>query len=104
MTMPHLENCRHSAYGICEMCSEDSAPEDGWIPSGIPPNSMRPVYLKFADGTKDQGFFVYAENQWYLSEGSKVKKDVNPTHWADGETLRQLLSRVVSDDDIGLMA
>jgi len=100
MTMPHLENCSHSSYGICETCAEDFAPDDGWIPSGIPPSSMRPVHLKFADGREDQGFFVHAENQWYLSAGGEV----NPTHWADGETLRQLLWRVVSDNDIGLMA
>ena len=100
MTMPHLENCRHGAYGICEMCAEDFAAKDGWISSASPPNSMRPVHLQFSDGTEDQGFFVHAENQWYLSAGGEV----NPTHWADGETLRQLLQRVVSDNDIGLMA
>lgn len=105
MTMPHLENCRHSSYGICEMCAKDFAPDDGWIPSGIPPNSMRLVHLRFADGKKSQGFFVYMEGCWYLKDGSKKMKDsVHPTHWAEGETLRELLSRMVADEDIGLMA
>jgi hypothetical protein len=87
------------------MCAKDFTPDDGWIPVAIPPNSMRLVHLKFADDTEYQGFYVYMEGRWYLKDGSKAKKNsVHPTYWAEGETLRELLSRLVSDEDIGLMA
>lgn len=76
----------------------------GWNTADNPPSDSRRVHLLFGDGKEGQGFYWSPERLWYVSDGNKSKRNaVKPTHWAEGVTIREVLSRLVSDDDIGLM-
>jgi hypothetical protein len=86
MTMPHLMNCSHSSYGICEKCSVEYPSPDGWFDVGLPPANCRRVVMRFDDdGSRDcEGFYWSPEGAWYKSEGSKARRNsVHPVRWQE---------------------
>lgn len=90
MTMPHLMNCSHSNYGICESCSPGAIPESGWFPAAIPPSNCRTVIMQLTDGSEDRGFFWSIEGNWYRRLGSKARKNaVHPVSWKEDNEATQ---------------
>ena len=88
MTMPHLMNCDHSSYGMCELCSAKFAPPGGWFDAKLPPANCRRVVMRFDDdGRRDcEGFYWSPEGAWYKSEGSKARwNSVHPVRWKEKE-------------------
>lgn len=80
------QNCLEQADEcICGTIKKANS-EPKWISAKWKPTTSRRVRLKFEDGSEADGFYWSAERLWYLSEGSKAKRNaVTPAEWADIE-------------------
>ena len=80
------QNCLEQADEcICGIIKKANS-EPKWISARLKPTNSRRVRLKFEDGSEADGFFWSAEGLWYLSDGSKAKRNaVQPASWAEIE-------------------
>ena len=80
------QNClEQSDECICETIKRANS-EKKWISARLKPTDCRRVRLKLPDGSEADGFFWSGEGLWYLSDGSKAKRNaVQPAAWAEIE-------------------
>jgi len=83
------QNCLEQADEcICETIKKANS-EPKWISATLKPTTCRRVRLKLPDGSEADGFFWSGEKLWYLSNGSKAKRNaVQPTAWAEIEVAK----------------
>ena len=82
------QNCLEQADEcICGIIKKANS-EPKWISARLKPTNSRRVRLKFESGNEADGFFWSAEGLWYLSDGSKAKRNaVQPAAWAEIEVV-----------------